>query len=192
MSELLEFRPKRVLLYFRILAAVLFPLIIGSVITTVVAAGAKDAGWIPVAVGAAFFLMAALSGIHTLFYFHSIVYELGDTHLVSSKGVLWRVRRSTPLEKITNIDVRQGPLANYLGVGDVWIFTPSTGTLLPEEMLSGVENPHQIRKALIDRAEALKTGSPGPARETAGANGQMVPLLREIAATLRNIESKLG
>jgi len=188
MAQTLEFRPKRVLLYFRLVGAVIVPLILGSVIGGV--ACAKDqSGMAALIAGIAFFL-AAINAVHTYFYFSSIRYQLDDTHLTSSKGVLWKMKRATPIEKITNTDVRQGPIARLLGVGDVWVFTPSTGALLPEEMLSGVENPHEIRKAILERAEAVR-GTALPAGSGATAPDQVTGLLKEISATLKSIEAKL-
>ena len=189
MAEKLEIRPKRTILYFRIAGSFVVPIIIASVIATV--ACVKDAPGVGMLAAMVLLVLAALSAVHAWFHFHSIRYEIDDTHLVSMKGVFWKVKRSTPLEKITNVDVRQGPIDRLLGVGKVWIFTPSTGSLLPEEMLSGVENPHEIRKAILDRTGALRGGTPVASSASTDSSPQVVSLLREISATLRNIEAKL-
>ena len=189
MAQKLEFRPKRVLLYFRLAGAILAPLIFGAVVGVV--ASAQKAGSIGALIVMGFLFLVALSAVQTWLHFLSIRYELDDTHLVSSKGVLWKVKRSTPVEKITNTDVRQGPIQRLLGVGNVWVFTPSTGSLLPEEMLCGVENPHEIRKEILTRAEAAKGTVPASALAAGDSNGQVLSVLREISATLRIIEAKL-
>ena len=189
MAERLELRPKRVLLYFRLAGSVVLPLIMGAVAGTI--ASAKGVTGIGVLLAMIFVVLSGLNAVHTWFHFHSIRYELDDTNFISSKGVLWKMKRSTPFEKITNTDVRQGPIQRLIGVGDVWVFTPSTGALLPEDMLCGVENPHEVRKEILTRTDSAKGGIPAPVTPAGEANGQVLATLREISATLRNIEAKL-
>ena len=122
--EKLEFRPTKILLVFRLIGVALVSMPVGGVVvaacmeTSVPAAKAFSLGSV---------VPLLLFGLYTVLYFFSIRYELDDRYISRASGVLWKQRRSIPLEKITNIDVRQGPIERILGYGKIWIFTPSTG-----------------------------------------------------------------
>lgn len=133
------------------------------------------------------FLMAGALTHHA-----TVRYELTDTHLISTEGITSKIQRSTPLDKITNVDVRQGPLDSMLGIGDVWVFTPSIGSATPEVMLVGIAEPYKIKDLLMQ----AKSSSPTPATQTSAGSkpsditGNTV-LLQEILKSLRNIEDLL-
>ena len=106
--------------------------------------------------------------------------------------MLWKKRRSIPLSKITNIDVRQGPFERIFGYGKIWIFTPSTGSALPEEKLLGILKPHEIKQAIIDRTEAAKQPITMPTNGNAVESPKdIVLLLTDIRDSLHRIEASL-
>ena len=80
-----------------------------------------------------------------------------------------------------------------LGYGKIWVFTPSTGAILPEAKLLGVVNPHEIKQTIMGRIEAargsqLSVGDESPA---AHHDGEVVSLLKEIRDCLQKIEGLL-
>ena len=84
-------------------------------------------------------------------------------------------------------------------MGQIWVFTPSTGGDVPEEKLLGVVAPHDLKQTIIDRAEASRTGGTPRAAdmdETTGAPSldiaESVVLLREIRDTLIRIDQNLA
>ena len=195
----LEFRPSRLLL-----ALWMAPLIVIAVIVGAAVFGAVSSEY-GASLNAALFgllgfvLAAVIIGIPLVVHFFSIRYEIDDRYVIKHAGVLWKVRRLTPLEKITNIDVRQGPLEQLLGLGQLWVFTPSTGSLMPEVKLAGLAEPERWKQAIIERNDAVKgrqalsdDGTPRPAAPLSGGSGdEVAATLREIAATLKRIEGKL-
>jgi membrane protein YdbS with pleckstrin-like domain len=127
---------------------------------------------------------------YAVLFFSTIRYELDQRYITKSSGVLWKKRRMTPLEKITNIDVRQGPFERMLGYGQIWIFTPSTGALTPEAKLVGVVNPHEIKGTIVERTEVARqpqSAQSAPVQQS----GEVVALLQEIRNSLKNIELSL-
>ena len=133
---------------------------------------------------------------YVLLYYDSVRYEVDDRYVSRASGVIWKLRRSIPLEKITNLDVRRGPVERILGFGRIWIFTPSTGAQTPEETLQGIPRPDEVKQAIVDRTEASKSafrGTPAtPEPAPAPSEGEMAHLLKEILATLQRIEGKMG
>jgi len=194
MAEEMELRPCGALLAIWLVSAVVGALIPGGIAASICASERGDP---LVGFGVGWLIPLALAASYLVLYFYSIRYEVDDRYVAKSHGVLWKARRSIPVEKITNIDVRQGPVERLLGFGQVWIFTPSTGAATPEEKLVGVLDPHRIKQAIIERGEAAKAApaaaGTGPAGDAAvAAEGEVVALLREMLQTLQRIEGKLG
>ena len=197
MSEELEFRPCKALLVIWLILTPLPGLVLGAILAGALSEQSATAALMGFIGGAVPTMAVVATG--TALYFFSINYNLDDRYIVKSHGVLWKARRSIPLEKITNIDVRQGPLERILGFGRVWIFTPSTGGMMPEEKLIGVTDPNQLKRILTERVDALKGGVANEglaarpaAADAPAAGGETVELLRDISSTLKRIESGLA
>jgi putative membrane protein len=138
---------------------------------------------------AAFAATWLLGILVALAYFLSLRYTLDRHHITKVAGVLWRCRRSIPLDKITNIAVRQGPIERLLRIGQVWIYTPSSGSDTPEERWVGMPNPTAVRDAILLRAEAVL---PATAESALLERREIVALLTEIRDRLVRIEEHLA
>jgi len=123
--------------------------------------------------------------------FFAAGYELSDRLLTISSGILWTEIRAVPLEKVTSVHVNQGPLQRLFGFGDLRIFTASSGPGEPEETLLGMRDLARIREQILARSQAAQAGS-GALRTGFSDNGPTIALLREILATLRDIDGKLA
>lgn len=142
-----------------------------------------------------FFIPLVLLSIYFVLFFNTIRYELDERYVTKSSGVLWKKRRSIPLEKITNLDVRQGPFERIFGYGKIWVFTPSTGAAKPEEQLLGIPNPHEMKETIIARSEAAKLPQntvPSEKIINQISNNDVVALLSDIRDSLVRIESSLS
>jgi uncharacterized membrane protein YdbT with pleckstrin-like domain len=190
MMEKLEFRPTRILLVFRLIGVALVCLAVGGLVTAacvetnIPASKAFSLGSL---------IPLLILATYTILYFLTIRYELDDRYVTRASGVLWRQRRSIPLEKITNLDVRQGPVERIFGYGKIWVFTPSTGAATPEEKLVGITNPHEMKQTMIDRSEAAKQPQTVATQESeVEPSGEVVSLLSDIRDSLKNIETSLS
>jgi len=195
MTGNIEFRPSSALLVVWWVRNWVLGLLISALLGLAISAdGNTVAGLIAAAIGVG--LVFAISFCMTV-HFYTIRYLIDSTHVVRSAGFLWKVKRATPLDKITNIDVRQGPLERLLAFGQVWIFTPSTGQLTPEVKLTGVATPHEIKDEIIARTGQATAEGTMPSPGTAAGGGavagsvETVNLLREMAETLKRIEKRL-
>jgi len=188
------FRPSKALLVLWLIPALLVALV-GSGIALAVVASAEDMAPAALAVVGLVCLVVvfAIISFPVVLHFYSIRYEINDRHVVKFAGVLWKVRRATPLEKITNIDVRQGPVETLIGIGQVWIFTPSTGMQMPEIKLVGLTGAEQYKEMILARCEAVRSSEPAAPAATSPArrDDETIALLRQMADTLGRIEEKL-
>ena len=187
--EKLEFRPRKVLLFFWLLWTGL-----GTFVGCCVLGGFCFGLVLDISLfyGLLILPVGFLVGVYCVLYFFSIHYSIDGRYVAKASGVLWKVRRSVPLEKITNIDVRQGPVERLLGFGRIWIFTPSTGGVSPEETLLGVDGPYEMKQTIIEGCESAKRTAGATAGAEAGeSESTAVPVLKEILNTLRRIEEKL-
>jgi uncharacterized membrane protein YdbT with pleckstrin-like domain len=188
----LEFRPTKILLVFWIIGAVVgcLPLV---AVTASLCADSNTPWQTASALG--FLIPLAIITTYLVLFFHTIRYELDDRYVTKASGVLWKKRRSIPLEKITNIDVRQGPVERIFGYGKIWIFTPSTGASTPEEKLVGIMAPHDMKQTLVEYTEVAKQPEAKVSQDVATgfeSKGDAVSLLVEIRDSLKNIETVLS
>jgi len=185
--EKLEFRPRRVLLVFWLLWTGLGTMVVGCI-----GAGVSFSAGMSLLFGLLCLPPGFMVGCYCVLYFFSIRYSMDSRYVVKASGVLWKVRRSIPLEKITNIDVRQGPVERLLGFGRIWVFTPSTGSESPEEKLLGVDSPYKMKQTVIDYCESIKKTVAIPiSSQSAEAESAEFAILKEILNTLQQIEKKI-
>ena len=76
-------------------------------------------------------------------------YGLTDKALLRNKGILLKSRKTIPLDKITDLELVQGPLLRVFGMWIIKVQTAGTGSKMPTAMLIGVINPEQIREEIL-------------------------------------------
>ena len=190
----MQFQPQRKVMAMQLIAALLIPLLPLAMLAVPLVMIGKGLPVVPIIAG----VYAAIAGLRILYiliHFPTIRYEINAQNITNAEGRYWRVKRTTPVDKITNVDVRQGPLDRLLGVGQVWLYTPSTGSLMPEAKLIGVDDPHAIRTeilALAEEAKSVAGGSHGGDASVANLQQRSTEaLLEEMALTLVRIETHL-
>ncbi|MEK6235653.1 MAG: PH domain-containing protein [Planctomycetales bacterium] len=206
MSDVIQFRPTKALLLVWMISSAIPAVGLGTLAAGAAAARnivperfEKHIEGMPAAnnpvefgtrVGAPLFALLAVASFVSFFSTH---YELADRYVTRKSGVLWSVKRLIPLEQITSIDVRQGPLERLLGFGQIWIQTASTGTDEPEEMLIGVRDLEGMKAELLSRSAAARASERGDSpsgRESSDDKTQTV-LLEQILDVLRDVSIKL-
>lgn len=114
-------------------------------------------------------------------HFASLQYSLDGRHLSAVSGVLWRRRRQVPMHQIASIEVRQGPLERLLSLGQVWVFTASSGSEVPEVRLHGILRPAAVRDAIAEAVQAALESPPAALLEET----------RRVRGTLLEIQERL-
>jgi membrane protein YdbS with pleckstrin-like domain len=97
----------------------------------------------------------------TLLYYDSMQYELREDELTWQRGVWFRRTGIVPYNRITNIDIRQGPLMRALGISNLAVQTAGySGQMVPEIVLEAMEHAEELRGTIRSRVR-LETGGDG-------------------------------
>lgn len=90
--------------------------------------------------------------IHTLYmtrWVKVLRYCLDDKALRVESGLLFKSRKTIPLDKITDLELVQGPLLRALGMWTVNVQTASTASGSPEATLVGLVLPEHVREEIL-------------------------------------------
>jgi len=155
MGELHEIRieeefkpsPKLVKLYF---IYYLLAIIIGFLpwyIPTVILA--PPVASIPVSL--VFIPMIIFAGVWIPKYYDSIFYKVTEHEIVWRRGVWFKYTGIVPYNRITNIDIAQGPISRRLGIASLKIQTAgySAGKPRAELRLDGIERFEELRDLIM-------------------------------------------
>ncbi len=120
--------------------------------------------------------------------FHfSIKYALGEDGIVVTRGVWWKMKSVVPYNRITNVNIYQGPLSRHYGIGRLAIQTAgfsgvdSSGHRTAEADIIGIGNFEEIKDVVLSFVKGAK-----PVAVEAGAEPS-IDLNREILDELRRI-----
>jgi len=128
-------------------------------------------------------------------YYASISYALTDHEIVVHKGIWWKKKSFVPYNRITNINIVQGPISRHFQLGTVLIqtagfsgSTTSAGGLKPAEAtILGVKNFEEIKDKVMNFVRKVR-----PVAVEAKAEA-MAPedVDRQILAELKKISKAL-
>lgn len=132
-------------------------------------------------------------------HFDSLSCELTERSLLLKRGVIFKVEKSIPLDKIQDMALRHGPLLNAFGLASITIETAGQsggGAGQGDAVLTGVIGAREFRDAVLAQREgatevAAATVLPATPASPAGAD-EAADLLREIRDTLVRIEGKIS
>jgi len=128
-------------------------------------------------------------------YYASISYSLTDNEIVVHKGVWWKKKSFVPYNRITNVNIVQGPISRRFQLGTVLIQTAgfsggtsSAGGLRPAEaVVFGIKNFEEIKDKVMNFVREIR-----PVAVEARAEA-LTPqdINRQILAELKNIRKVL-
>jgi membrane protein YdbS with pleckstrin-like domain len=129
-------------------------------------------------------------------YYESINYELTEAEINVQRGVWWKHLNTVPYNRVTNIDVVQGPLSRRLGLAKIKIQTAGysatgSGASIAEAQLTGIKNYNEIREYILSKVRRLRPIAVEAAAETStyeGATQQMLDELKKIRKILEKQE----
>ena len=119
---------------------------------------------------------------------------LTDKNIQVAKGVLTRVEKTVPLDKITDMGLVQGPIMRFFGLHAISLETAgqsSAGSLIK---LDGIKDVEAFREAVLTQRDALaaKMDESATSRAPLLSQGASDTLLVEIRDTLQRIEQHLA
>ena len=128
-------------------------------------------------------------------YYASISYALTDNEIVVHKGVWWKKKSFVPYNRITNINIVQGPISRHFQLGTVLIQTAgfsggagSAGGLKPAEaIIFGVKNFEEIKDKIMEFVREIRPVAVEARAEALAPqdiNRQILAELKRISKTL--------
>jgi len=128
-------------------------------------------------------------------YYASISYTLTDNEIVVHKGVWWKKKGYVPYNRITNINIVQGPISRRFQLGTVLIQTAgfsgaagSAGGFRPAEaVIFGVKNFEEIKDKVMNfvrRIRPVAVEARAEALAPQDINRQILAELKKISKAL--------
>jgi len=109
--------------------------------------------------------------VWTRLYYDTMAYELHDDELRWRRGVWFRTTGIVPYNRITNLDLKQGPVMRWLGISTISIQTAGySGQAVPEIRIEAIERAEELREILRQSVRACSARSDGT-----GTGGQPSP-----------------
>jgi putative membrane protein len=115
-------------------------------------------------------------------YFDSVRCDLGERSLMVGRGVLFRVEKTIPLDKIQDLTLREGPLLKRFGLLTLQIETAGQGSPQgsSEAKMVGIKEARAFRDRVLDQRDALiagpSTAKPPPVAAKPYASGESAEL----------------
>ena len=98
-------------------------------------------------------------------YYVSMWYEMRDDEMSWKRGVWFRRTGIVPYNRITNLDVIQGPVMRTLGISTLSVQTAGySGQAVPEIRIEGIEHAEDLReliRSLVRHSDTHGDGSGG-------------------------------
>ncbi|WJI10343.1 PH domain-containing protein [Methanobacterium sp. CWC-01] len=129
-------------------------------------------------------------------YYGTIRYKLDQEEVEWHRGVWFKNTGIVPYNRITNVDISQGPISRFLGIGTVKIQTagysnPNQAWGNPSEItIQGVVEFESLRNILIGFVRGRKPLAVQTFPEEPGDGNQILEELVEIKELLREITKK--
>ena len=132
--------------------------------------------------------------IFTRRYLERMSCELTSKALKVNKGILVRVEKTIPLEKITDMGMVQGPIMRHFGLHKLMVETAGQSGAGALVSLTGIVAAKEFREAVLAQRDALastssESGSAGLTR--AESRGSDDTVLVEVRDALLRIEALL-
>lgn len=131
-------------------------------------------------------------------YYESIWFELKDDEVTWKRGVWFRQTGIVPYDRITNIDIYQGPLMRYFGFSLIKLQTAGySGQYKAEITLEGIVEGEELRETIRSlirdtRTMSGATDATGTRVKPVGTTGGADELLAEVRAIRELLETRGG
>ncbi|PKL63708.1 MAG: hypothetical protein CVV32_12345 [Methanomicrobiales archaeon HGW-Methanomicrobiales-3] len=134
-------------------------------------------------------LITILFVIWVRLYYDTMSYELHDDELRWRRGVWFRTTGIVPYNRITNLDLKQGPVMRWLRISTIAIQTAGySGQAVPEIRIEAIEHADELRELLRNAVRSCSGGGDGtgtgvPARaqeEPVASTGTSMLILNEL------------
>ena len=122
----------------------------------------------------------------------SLTYLLNDDNITVKKGVWWKTKSFVPYNRITNINIYQGPISRSFGLAKLAIqtagFSGTSGSAgkVAEAVILGVKNFEEVKDIVMGLVKGMK-----PKAVEAEAEATSEDINQQILLELRRIRKSL-
>lgn len=95
--------------------------------------------------------------------FHSsITYALEADKIIVTRGVWWKAKSFVPYNRITNVNIYQGPISRHFGLGKLSVQTAgfsgtsSHGGKVAEAVILGIKNFEEVKDVVMKFVKGMK------------------------------------
>jgi len=112
-----------------------------------------------IAAAVAIFIIAFLIfALWMRLYYQCMSYELHEDEMRWRRGVWFRTTGIVPYNRITNRDIRQGPVMRWLGISSISIQTAGYyGQAIPEIRIEAIEQAEELREIIRALGPSVRT-----------------------------------
>ncbi len=158
-----EIEPRRLIRYFRVRWGL--PLaVVCSLMALSILSDANGNVFYPVALTSLGAITVVVMSTHMVAPLHvkSLEYWIDGTTLRINQGIFIRRFKSIPLDRVTDIQMVQGPLMRVCGIWSLQVQTAGGAQHTPEGTIWGACNPESVRDTIMAiRDEAAFRADPG-------------------------------
>jgi len=150
---------------------------------------------VPVSLFILFLLVVGFTAFWIPKYCKSISYVFTQSEIIAERGVWWKHKSIVPYNRITNIDIVQGPLSRRFGLANIRVQTAGYsatgggGGRTAEVSILGVKNFEEIKEFLLKLVRRLRPVAVEAEIEATAPEGtanQMLAELRRIREILKS------
>lgn len=190
------FKPdKRVIGLYNALFAFFFAILAGALLLTAFMVGL---GSVMAACIIFLVIIAAFYLFWVRLYYGTIFFELKDDEMTWRRGVWFRMTGIVPYDRITNLDIYQGPLMRFFSISCIRIQTAgySVQRNRSEITLEGIVEAEELRETIRSRirearAHAGPSDATGTQARRPAAGDRDTALIDEVRAIRRLLDEKL-
>jgi len=125
-------------------------------------------------------------------FYDSMSYELREDEINWKRGVWFQTTGIVPYNRITNLDVRQGPLMRFLKISNLAIQTAGySGQAVPEIRIEAIEHAEELRELIRSHVRGCSTHDDGTGSAKHVATPPGVSVHQQMLAELKHIRSLL-
>ena len=131
-------------------------------------------------------------------YYQSMWYELHEDEMRWKRGVWFRTTGIVPYNRITNLDLKQGPVMRWLRISTLSIQTAGySGQAVPEIRIEAIEHAEELRelvRTLVRQSGSGihndGTGTSAPVQSSTGSMSTNLLMLNELKKIRFLLEQK--
>ena len=124
-------------------------------------------------------------------YYASMWYELREDEMSWKRGVWFRRTGIVPYNRITNLDLVQGPVMRALGISTLSIQTAGySGKAVPEIRIEAIEHAEELRE-LVRTMVRGHSGGDGTGSGAVPSGGRLLTIEMQILDELKKIRAVL-